>query len=491
MLRSKAARAFVTIALTGLTLSVASSSTAAKPGPPTLRLVSVLPQVSAVRFGSGNHFYVSPGVYVAAVGGAFEVDAVKAPDGNVALWQVTRDSHGVHQLRQITPAAPVHLFAGLPDFFQLTLQDAQGDVVATQSLSFCPSAGYGQARVDPAGPVQPTYPYWCGSRLTHASVWGIDNGWASPLFFGLRFGAPDGLYKMTIAVAPTYVQQFGFEPTDVTASLMLKVRTRSGVKCLPGRPCIAAAVLPHTSPSTPGGEGPQATPGTPTDPALGPTADGTPDMRALPAHDLSIAHNTRTGRDYLAFGATIWNGGSGPLVVEGFRNGAAETMSATQFIYRDGQPVDSQVVGQFEFDKRRGHHHWHMEDIAQYDLLDRTGNRVVLSDKQSFCLAPTDPIDLTAPGAEWRPDNQGLWSACEGETAIWLREVMPAGWGDTYYQSVAGQSFDITEVPNGHYTVRVTADPLHHLLETSYDNNVGLLDIALKGSPGHRTVVVG
>jgi hypothetical protein len=220
-------------------------------------------------------------------------------------------------------------------------------------------------------------------------------------------------------------------------------------------------------------------------------ADGVPDMRALPAHDLSISHYRSSDRDYLNFAATIWNGGSGPLVVEGFRTTAAEVMPATQFIYRDGVPVSSQVVGEFEFDNRRGHHHWHMADIAQYDLLDQNGNRLVLSSKQSFCLAPTDEIDLLAPGADWQPDQQGLWSACQGEEAIWLREVLPAGWGDTYYQSVAGQSFNITNLPNGHYQIRVTADPLHHLIETSYDNNIGLLPITLGGVPGHRTVTSG
>jgi hypothetical protein len=34
----------------------------------------------------------------------------------------------------------------------------------------------------------------------------------------------------------------------------------------------------------------------------------------------------------------------------------------------------------------------------------------------------------------------------------------------------------------------VTADPLHRLQETSYDNNVGLRTITLGGTPGHRTL---
>jgi hypothetical protein len=217
---------------------------------------------------------------------------------------------------------------------------------------------------------------------------------------------------------------------------------------------------------------------------------GLPDLAALPAHDFSVEHNPDDGRDYLDFGATIWNGGPGPLVLEGFRNGA-DTMTAVQFVYRNGSPVNSMTVGRMEFDRRPGHNHWHVEDIAQYDLLDGSGHRVVLSNKQSFCLAPTDPVDLLSRGADWQPDRIGLGSACGGDEAIWLREVLPAGWGDTYYQAVAGQSFDITDLPNGTYQVRITTNPRHNLNETRYDDNVSVASVTLSGDPGNRTVVGG
>jgi hypothetical protein len=499
MLRSKWARALVIASLVGLALSVSSSSTAAKGGPATLRLVSVLHQVSADRFKGDNHLFFSPGVYIAAVGGAFEIDAVRGDDGTVTLWQVSRDSGGVTPIRQITPVAPIkNLGRGLPKFFQLTVKNSAGTVVSSTSLPYCLSVGYGQARVDPSGPDQPRYPLDCGTALTEGTVWGIDDGWASSLDMQMRFGAPDGSYNLTVTINPSYVEQFGIAPTDASASLTLRVRTDSGGGCK-FRPCppvvgisqnaVAASVRAQAQAQ---GEGPQtASAAAATESVLGHTADGTPDMAALPAHDLSITHGRRHNRDYLNFGATIWNGGSGPLVVEGFRDGAAPLMNAVQYIYRNGQPVSSQTVGQFEFDTRRGHHHWHMEDIAQYDLLNATGDRVVLSTKQSFCLAPTDAINLNLPGADWRPDLAGLWSACAGEDSIWLREVLPAGWGDTYYQSVAGQSFDITNLQNGHYKIRVTTDPNHNLLETNYDNNVGLLDITLGGKLGRRTVTIG
>jgi hypothetical protein len=493
MLRSKWIRVLTVLSSVGLAVSLPAASTAARPDPPSLKMLSVLKHATVVRYGTNAQLYVySAGIYLAAVGGPFEIDAARQSDGSIALWQVSRDLHGVHPIRQILTPQPVRFGRGLPQFLHLDIKNAHGVTVTHQDMPYCLDSGFGEARVDTSGPDQPTFPYECGGTRTKGAVWGIDRGWADGLSFGFRLKAPDGRYTLTVSISPAYAKQLGIPADAASATIALTVKTQHvqtcgvAVLCRPGvgaRPALRG---------TGAQEGPAAT-GQPSsaDPTGLRQADGVPDMRALPAHSLSISHNKKTGRDYLNFGATIWNAGSGPLVVEGFRTGSPEVMQATQFIYQDGHPARSQVVGQFEFDHRKGHHHWHMENIAQYDLLDRAGNRVVLSDKQSFCLAPTDAIDLTLPGVDWQPDQTGLWSACEGEDAIWLREVLPAGWGDTYYQFVAGQSFNITSLPNGHYQVRVTTDPNHNLLETDYDNNVGLLPIKLGGAPGHRTVQVG
>jgi hypothetical protein len=217
-------------------------------------------------------------------------------------------------------------------------------------------------------------------------------------------------------------------------------------------------------------------------------SDGLPDLIALPAHGLMTEANPDNGHDYLDFAATIWNAGPGTLDVEGFRSGTAPVMEARQFMFQRGHPPTSETIGRFEFDTRPGHNHWHLEDVAQYDLLGAHGKHIVRSGKQSFCLAPTDPIDLTRVGALWQPDKVGLYSACPTDQSIWLRETLPAGWGDTYVQAKAGQSFDITRVPNGRYLVRVTTNPRHRIIETTGANNSALVGIELGGQRGHRTV---
>ena len=81
-------------------------------------------------------------------------------------------------------------------------------------------------------------------------------------------------------------------------------------------------------------------------------------------------------------------------------------------------------------------------------------------------------------------------SVCGGTEARWLREALPAGWGDTYYQSVAGQAFDITGLPNGAYRIRIEMNPLGLLKETSTANNIEDRSIVLGGRKGAGQVIV-
>jgi hypothetical protein len=179
------------------------------------------------------------------------------------------------------------------------------------------------------------------------------------------------------------------------------------------------------------------------------------------------------------------------MLVEGFRSGVAETMDAYQFFHdANGDAVSKAPVGTFEFDHRTGHHHWHFLQFVRYSILDASTNEVVRSMKQSFCLAPTEPIDLTVPRAIFLPYLPEMSSVCGGQEARWLRESLPAGWGDTYYQSVAGQAFDITTLPNGPYTIRVEMNPFDLLKEVTTANNVEDRSISLGGRRGARTVTV-
>ena len=75
-------------------------------------------------------------------------------------------------------------------------------------------------------------------------------------------------------------------------------------------------------------------------------------------------------------------------------------------------------------------------------------------------------------------------------TRPWVQENLPAGWGDTYTQTVAGQAFDITNLKNGTYYIEIIANPEHVLHETDTSNDVSLRKVILSGTKGHRHVKV-
>ena len=213
-----------------------------------------------------------------------------------------------------------------------------------------------------------------------------------------------------------------------------------------------------------------------------------PDLIPLPSWGVGVQQR---GRDtFLAFFANVWVASNSSLVVEGFSRPGDNLMDAYQYFYRDGQPVGRAPAGTMEYDPRRGHRHWHFRQFVAYRLLDATGTEVVRRRKEAFCLAPTHPIDLFLPGAVPNPESIGLHTACGRQSSIWIREALPLGWGDTYYQSMPGQSFDITNLPNGRYYIEVEANPDGDLHELDPTNNTERREIRIRGKRGTRWVVV-
>jgi hypothetical protein len=471
----------------GLVAVVPATTGDASPPQPGLRLITAQHHVDVTRFEGDPGLYIPPAVYIASTHGPFEIDVIRH-HGDVKLWLVRRTADGVERLRELDAPARIRTDAGLPGFFRFRLLDPTGQVVARQLQDFCPVGGFSMSRVDASGPDNPTYPYFCGSRLTRKTAWGIDRGWASSIYGGVVVSpaqAPDGDYTLQVRIARSYVRQLRLDPELTTASVGVSITTETAPTCGIDVPCCTPDVpCPAFRPAATERTALRAMRRVSATAAFAPR-DGLPDLAALPAHSLFIQREN--DRDYLAFGATIWNAGPGMLDVEGFKRGHG-VMRAMQFVYRDAHVVAKERIGHFEFDEREGHHHWHLADFARYDLLSIDGERLVRSQKQSFCLAPTDPIDLLAEGALWHPELVGLSSACPSEESLWLRETMPPGWGDTYVQSAAGQSFDLTALPNGKYLLRVRTNPFGRILESTRANDTSWLKVLIGGTDGSRTV---
>jgi hypothetical protein len=310
-------------------------------------------------------------------------------------------------------------------------------------------------------------------------VWGIDEGWAVNLSGdqGIKLDLNPGKYTAHLIVNPAFQQAFSMAPQDSAAEFKIKIPK-------PGKhPCCAGVTATYReSPESIGAP----TQGVPT--IIDPDPSLLPDLRMMPAFTIDI-RNGKNGKSRMNFASMVWVDGASSMVVEGFRRPGGDVMDAYQYFYRGEQVAGRAPVGTFEFDRRDGHFHWHIQQFAAYRVIDAKMNELVRSSKQSFCLAPTDPVDLSLEGADWDVMSTGLRAACGELEALWIREVLPLGWGDTYFQ-VGGQAFDVTHLPNGRYYIEVEANPLLLLKEQDTTNNTMRREIILKGKNGARRVTV-
>ena len=440
---------------------------------PSLELIAPEDDVVLRRYG-GHGVPLQLGLYLAAMGAPLELLAQRADYTQPpTLTQVLHGPAGELERVALDPAM-LSGWNGLAGFFDVTFTDGSGAVAASASVDFCPG-GYTRERVDDSGPDRPSYPSGCfANPFTKGVIWGIDRGWAVGLdgYEAPSIQVPNGDYTVRIAIADRYVDAFSIAPQAAAVELEATVKGRVRRGCRRG--CqLPEPVILHRRLAVPTIE--------PPDPAT------LPDLLALPSWGIHLENGRRQTR--LTFGATVWTAGGSDLVVEGFRRGGEATMDASQYFYENGDVVGKAAAGELEYDERDGHHHWHFRQFAAYSLLDAEREEVRVSRKEAFCLAPTDAIDLTLPGASLNP-TVGLSTACGSESSIWTREILPLGWGDTYFQGLPGQSFNVTDLPNGTYYIRVEANPGGLLHEQTTANNVELREIVLKGRPENRRVVV-
>jgi hypothetical protein len=108
------------------------------------------------------------------------------------------------------------------------------------------------------------------------------------------------------------------------------------------------------------------------------------------------------------------------------------------------------------------HMHHHVIGYANFDLLDGSGDVVVTGRKQAFCLEDDEQI---VPGrrSQFTCELQGI----------------TVGWADVYATDLACEWIDVTAVPPGTYTVRVSIDPEQMFLDADRSNNVWLDTVEL------------
>jgi hypothetical protein len=491
------------LALTAAGVGIAQAATA----PPPLSFVAATSAVTAERHVYEGEVWLSfdLGLHVIAGKDPFEIWARRTAYDKPIVAERVVTQNGKKK-KVALPAGTVTDFQGLKDFTTFTITDAAGRVVTEYKTPFCGNT-YETARTRPDAPATTPYPTRCGGEnpFTLGAVWGVQAGWNSAVADrppGVPFDLAAGKYTATATVNPVYQKLFGMPAESATARVAVTVvdapTDEAGLarlKKAAAREAPAAGEHDHetegdaarqVSSYRPEFRAPAKRPATLKATPAGPK----PDLRSLPAWGISL-EQSGDGKAYVNFGATVWNAGTSTLLVDGFRRTNSDLMDAYQYFFdAKGNQVGSKAAGTMEWDAREGHNHWHFTDFAQYNLLGADQKLVVRSGKEAFCLANTDAVDYTIAGAKWRPENTSLATSCGADTVVAVREVLDIGNGDTYSQSLPGQSFEITDVPNGTYYIQVLANPDKKLAELSTTNNSALRQITLGGTPGQRTLTV-
>ncbi len=480
--RRTAAVGLAVAALAAGALSASPSATAVESAVSDSPIVLDAPEHIKVRSHDG-HVYSDFGLAMVAQGEDFEIRANRPTydDPITAVWHTEAGTVDL-------PAGSMTTWQGLDDFAKVVIKRDGGRRKVVQ-VPGCFNSWDSRAVV-PDHAAGNKYPWSCPyNPYTLGSVMGISKGHAVSALGGYGYYATrlkPGSYTVKMTIAPQWREQFGISDADgaITRPMTVKKARNNNWRPAP------SATAPEHEPNQSLEESGRA----PAVDSRGALADEhAPDLRSLPAFQIGLNGKGTAVR----FGANVWNGGNGPMVVEGYepdedggplrtRHDGERHLDAYQYYYDgDGEITGHDLVGEFTFHEGN-HNHWHFEDFAAYTLLadtDEDGEpdaEAVRSNKVSFCLANTDAVDYTLPNAEWRPGNTDLGSDCGGRSATYLRQVLDTGSGDTYYQFRTGQSFRVSNLPDGDYWISVNANPEGNLTELDTTNNESLRKITLR-----------
>jgi Lysyl oxidase len=195
-----------------------------------------------------------------------------------------------------------------------------------------------------------------------------------------------------------------------------------------------------------------------------------PNLVATQASSLSVVRES--GVTNLRFSTMSWNSGTGPLEL---RAGEINLDQLTRRVYQrvylsDGGFYDN-FAGDFVYHPE--HQHFHFEDYALYRLVpvNAPGASERQSAKTTFCVMDTNKIP-NFPGPA-----SAVYSTCGSDI-----QGMSVGWGDTYGAHLFGQSFDVTDSPDGDYDLIIEIDPRLRILESNESDNSACVRVRLNVS---------
>jgi Lysyl oxidase len=228
--------------------------------------------------------------------------------------------------------------------------------------------------------------------------------------------------------------------------------------------------------------------------AAGAATPTQPDLGMAQLSDIYLTVSA-DGQKQLRFSATIVNVGAGPFELAASRPDSSADFAVSQRVHNsDGSSALVPTPGARLTFGGDGHSHWHVNALEQYELrrLDN-GVKVGTSAKSGFCFFDTGPYRLSLPGAPASPVYTG--AGCGSVNSLEVTMGLSIGWGDTYRWTLPDQFIDVTDLASGKYRLHAEADPFAWFQESSRQNNVTWVDIALttnrKGSTKVRILGYG
>ena len=209
--------------------------------------------------------------------------------------------------------------------------------------------------------------------------------------------------------------------------------------------------------------------GAPTVAAAAPV-DRLPDLAMAYPTELRL-QTTASGARRLRFTTMIVNIGDGPFETRSSRLAGDPTMGVNQRIYNNAggyRVFDTTATAKYSGD---GHDHWHVQDVARYELFAINGKGAALrrDAKVGFCFFDTNAYRLSLPRAPDSPVYRA--SGCGKRSSLFVKNGISVGWGDKYGWRLSRQWIYLSSLPAGEYFLKVTVDPLFQYQEIRHRNN--------------------
>ena len=210
-----------------------------------------------------------------------------------------------------------------------------------------------------------------------------------------------------------------------------------------------------------------------------------PDLAVLAPSDIRIFVRG-SGKKVIRFTSIVVNVGRGPFQLtgaadDGYANRKDILKVRQQVLEPDGTftAIDTPATMFWSGD---GHDHWHVTGIQVAEVRGVDGEHEALRYKKTgFCF-----FDSHRYTSKKAPFYTPARSVCQTKTNGRVPMGVSVKWGDIYPASIAYQWIDVTDLPDGKYRLRVTADPTDvdggAFLESDETNNLGWTKIRIEGT---------